>query len=174
MCRLTFKYSALLLFVFFVGIASAQEIDTMVTLAVEPLMLTDTLPENDTLNFEEEPAPDENLNDVFSEKMDSLADTWLIKNSIPTDSLEMHLTDVYPKDLPDSVYIKRLQDIEQVIDLSYNQVVKNFIKLYTEKKRDLSEVIIGLSDYYFPIIEETLDKYDLPLELKYLAIIESA
>ncbi len=174
MRRVTSKYISLLLFIVLSGMVSAQKIDTMVTLAVDPLILTDTLPENDTLLFENEPAPDENLNDVFSEKMDSMANTWLIKNAFPNDSLDVHLARVYPKNLPDSVYIKRLEDIEQVIDLSYNKVVKNFIQLYTEKKRDLSEVIIGLSDYYFPIIEETLDKYDLPLELKYLAIIESA
>ena len=168
------KYISFLLFIFFTEIVTGQEMDSMVTLAVDPLILTDTLPENDTLLFEDEPAPDENLNDVFSEKMDSLADTWFIKKAFPKDSLEMKLVKVYPKNLPDSVYIKRLENIEQVIDLSYNKVVRNFIQLYTEKKRDLSEVIIGLSDYYFPIFEETLDKYDLPLELKYLAIIESA
>ena len=172
--RVIVKNTALLIFVLLAGIVTAQKIDTMVTLSVDPLILTDTLPESDTLLFEDEPVPDENLNDFFSEKMDSMANTWFIKNAFPKDSLEISLAKTYPKDLPDSVYIKRLEDIEQVIDLSYNQVVKNFIKLYTERKRDLSEVIIGLSDYYFPIFEETLDKYDLPLELKYLAIIESA
>lgn len=174
MKRVTSIYISVLFFSFFTGIVSAQKIDTMVTLATAPLDLTDTLPENDTLLFENEPAPDENLNDVFSEKMDSMANTWFIKNAFPSDSLEFSMSKTYPKDLPDSVYIKRLEETEQVIDLSYNQVVKNFIKLYTEKKRGLSEAIIGLSDYYFPIFEETLDKYDLPLELKYLAIIESA
>jgi len=46
--------------------------------------------------------------------------------------------------------------------------------MYTERKRDLVERMIGLSDYYFPIFEEALDRNDLPLELKYLPIIESA
>ena len=174
MLRVTLKH-ILLLFIFISGMASAQKIDTMVTLAADPLLLSDTIPEIDTLLLDKEMVePDENLNDFFSEKMDSMANTWFIKNAYPNDSLEMKLVEVYPKNLPDSVYIKRLEDIEQVIDLSYNKVVRNFIKLYTEKKRDLSEVIIGLSDYYFPFFEETLDKYDLPLELKYLAIIESA
>lgn len=65
-------------------------------------------------------------------------------------------------------------DTEQVIDLSYNKVVRNFIQMYTEKKRNQVEMMLGLSEYYFPIFEETLDKYDLPHELKYLPIIESA
>jgi len=176
MLRVTLKHiSPLLLFIFVNGMISAQNLDSMVTLAADPLVLNDTVPEIDSLLLKEEfVEPDENLNDFFSEKMDSMANTWLIKNAYPNDSLDVKLAKVYPKNLPDSVYIKRLENIDQVIDLSYNKVVRNFIQLYTEKKRDLSEVIIGLSEYYFPIIEETLDKYDLPLELKYVAIIESA
>jgi membrane-bound lytic murein transglycosylase D len=46
--------------------------------------------------------------------------------------------------------------------------------MYTERKRGQVEIMLGLSNYYFPVFEETLDKYDLPLELKYLPIIESA
>lgn len=169
------KYISFVLFIFFTGIVSAQKPDTMATLTANPLLVTDTLPEIDTLLLEDEPVvPDENLNDLFSEKMDSMANGEFIKNAYLNDSMEIKMVDVYPTNLPDSVYIKRLENAEQVIDLSYNKVVKNFIQLYTEKKRDLSEVIIGLSEYYFPIIEETLDKYNLPLELKYLAIIESA
>ncbi len=173
--RLVALYN-ILIFLFIVISSSvfAQEIDTMATLEIDPMSLSDTLPETDSLLFMDEPIPDEDLNDVFAEKMDSLANTWLIRNAFSKDSLEILRVRVYPKDLPDSVYINRLQNIDQAIHLSYNQVVKNFIQLYTERKRGLSEVIIGLSDYYFPIFEETLDRYDMPLELKYLAIIESA
>ena len=175
MMKFLFNKIPILIFIFFFQQIHAQTEDSLlVAVQVDSLLLMDSIPLNDTLLFEEENEPDENLNDVFSEKLDSLAKTWIIENTIDHDSLEFNFSEVYPKDLPDSVYIKRLEESEQVIDLSYNQVVKNFIKLYTEKKRDLTEVILGLSDYYFPIFEETLDKYDLPLELKYLAIIESA
>ena len=76
--------------------------------------------------------------------------------------------------LPDSVYINRLQDIVSPIELSFNGVVKSYIKVYTERRKDKMEEILGLSDYYFPIFEEILDSYNMPVELRMLAVIESA
>lgn len=128
----------------------------------------------DSLLFGAGPVPDEDLNDIFSEKMDSLQNSWYIRNLFHLDRQEVDLTDYFPTNLPDSVYIDRLQEIKQVIDLPYNNVVKNFIKLYTERRRDLVEAMLGLSAYYFPMFEETLDRYNMPLELKYLPVIESA
>ena len=60
------------------------------------------------------------------------------------------------------------------IDFDYNTAVKRHIDYYLNKRRDLLSKALGLSKYYFPIFEEMLDKYNLPYELKYLAIIESA
>ncbi len=118
--------------------------------------------------------PDENLNDIFEEKIDNLIGSWYIKNSFFNDS-NLSAENNFPGEaLPDSVYIQRLQKIDAPIDLSYNKVVRNFIALYTLKRREQVEVMLGLSAYYFPIFEEVLDKYELPLELKYLPIIESA
>jgi len=117
---------------------------------------------------------DEDLSDLFSDKIDSANSTWFIKNAFISDSVEVSLIDTYPKNIPDSVYIRRLQETEQVIDLSYNPAVLSFIKMYTERKREQVERMIGLSEYYFPMFEQILDKYNLPLELKYLPIIESA
>ncbi len=74
----------------------------------------------------------------------------------------------------DSVYYQRLQLIPSPIKLVYNQTVQQYIYLYTNKKRTQVEHMLGLSDYYFPMFEAALDKYNLPLELKYLPIIESA
>lgn len=143
----------------------AQEADTALT-------LDDLKLEADTIGFNELDI-DDMLNNVFSEKMDSMMSSWDIQNRFNFDNSEVRTLN-FPKNLPDSVYINRLKDIEQVVDLSYNKVVNNYIKMYTEKRRDLVEVMLGLSAYYFPIFEETLDKYDMPLEIKYLAIIESA
>ena len=155
----------------------AQEADTTTisfsdTLDVnlpDSVISHDTLAIDTTLSLEKE--IDENLNDIFSAKMDSLTNSWDIQNKFHFDTTEVYLTDSYPRNLPDSIYIKRLQETEAIVDLSYNKVVRNFIKMYTEKRRDQVEVMLGLSAYYFPIFEETLDKYDMPLELKYLAII---
>ncbi len=117
--------------------------------------------------------PDENLNDLFSAKIDSLLNTWYMQNIYSLDGVDT-TTNNHVISIPDSVYIARLQSIESYIDLSYNNTVKNFIELYTQRKRGLTEYILGMSAYYFPIIEEQLDKYNLPMELKYLPIIESA
>lgn len=118
--------------------------------------------------------PDEHVSDIFSEKMDSLANSWYIRNLFHDDFSQYRGVDEFPRNLPDSVYISRLQGIQQVIAMSYNSMVKDVIKFYTEKRRDQVEMMLGLSAYYFPIFEEALDRYNMPLELKYLPVIESA
>lgn len=75
---------------------------------------------------------------------------------------------------PDSVYIERLSRLPSVIALPYNNVVRDCIDLYAERKRNLVRYMLGMADFYFPIIEEVLDKHGLPIELKYLAVVESA
>ena len=118
--------------------------------------------------------PKENLDDIFAEKIDSLFNSWYIKNTFAVDYSKEEFDSTNLVSLPDSVYINRLQAIDSYIDLSYNKTVKNFIELYTQKRRDQVEVMLGLARFYFPMIEKQLDKYNLPMELKYLPIIESA
>ena len=77
-------------------------------------------------------------------------------------------------DLNDSIILRQMAEMQVLFDVSYNHIVKSFIKVYTERKRELTETVLGLSDYYFPMFESELDAADLPLELKYLAVIESA
>jgi membrane-bound lytic murein transglycosylase D len=144
---------------------------------LDTAVVTDTafIKSNDSLIINDLVIPDENLNDIFQAKMDSLVDSWYINNMFQLDTTDSkELPDVYPTNIPDSVYIERLSQAEQVIDLSYNKVVDNFIKLYTEKRRDQVRIMLGLSSIYFPVFEEILDKYEMPLELKYLPVIESA
>ncbi len=82
---------------------------------------------------------------------------------------------VIPK-YPDSVYAKRIAilNAQTPIELVYNKPVKAFIHLYADKRRLLTEKVLGLSELYFPMIEQVLDQFNLPLELKYLAVVESA
>ncbi len=77
---------------------------------------------------------------------------------------------------PDSVYYYRMQrlDVGSPISLVYNQRVRAFIDLYANRKRGTTERVLGLAQMYFPMFEQQLDKYNIPLELKYLAIVESA
>ena len=76
--------------------------------------------------------------------------------------------------LNDSVYIARLSQIPAIMELAYNDIVKRFIELYTVKKRKQVEYMLGAGKYYFPIFEQALDAAGLPIELKYLPVIESA
>lgn len=73
------------------------------------------------------------------------------------------------------IYAQRLEklDAKTPFDLSYNQTIEAFIHLYVSKKRRLSASSLGRSELYFPMFEETLNKHGLPLELKYLAVVES-
>lgn len=77
---------------------------------------------------------------------------------------------------PDWMYQSRLDDLNKQtpINLDYNTQVQAFINVYTIKRRDHLANIIGRSEMYFPLFEEYLAKYNLPLELKYLAVVESA
>jgi len=76
----------------------------------------------------------------------------------------------------DSVYMERIEALarETTIPLTFNTHVKSFIELYANRLRNQSSRMLGLSYVYFPMFEELLDKYNLPLELKYLAMVESA
>ena len=82
----------------------------------------------------------------------------------------------YVPTFPDSVYADRIAKLREqtTIDLVYNKHVKSFIDVYAVKKRDHICRILGLADIYFPMFEEILDKYNMPLEIKYLAVVESA
>lgn len=74
----------------------------------------------------------------------------------------------------DSLYLARLDSLQSAIPLSYNDIVRNFIELYVVKKRLQVANMLGLGEYYFPFFEEALDAECMPLELKYLPVIESA
>ena len=74
----------------------------------------------------------------------------------------------------DSVYIRRLSALPSAVPIQFNPAVKQCIKLYTEERRRLVRYMLSLADLYFPQIEETLDRHNLPIELKYLTIVESA
>jgi len=81
---------------------------------------------------------------------------------------------VLSSDIPDSVYIDRLRRMNSYIKLPYNDIIRNYLIAYTQKHSQKMATVLGLADYYMPLFEEILDKYNLPLELKAMAIIESA
>jgi membrane-bound lytic murein transglycosylase D len=131
---------------------------------------------NDSISF--------NKNQEFAESSfiyninnaDSLYNDWKLKQTSNLSELKKESVNklLENKEYPDSVIIERLSRIPSVVNLTYNKIVKAHMKVYLQKKREMSETILGLTEYYFPIIEPILDKYKLPYELKYMAIIESA
>lgn len=74
----------------------------------------------------------------------------------------------------DSVYIDRLSRMPTVIEMPYNEIVRKFIDMYATRLRTQVSFMLSACNFYMPIFEKALDAYDLPLELKYLPIIESA
>ncbi len=78
------------------------------------------------------------------------------------------------RDYPKEVYIERLSRLPNVMEMPYNEIVQKFIDRYTGRLRHSVSYMLGASNFYIPIFEEALEAYGLPLELKYLPVIESA
>jgi len=74
----------------------------------------------------------------------------------------------------DTVYLKRLHRMPTEMELSFNSVVKSHIEMYANRRREQVSYMLALGDYYFPMFEQALDRQGMPLELKYLPVIESA
>lgn len=108
--------------------------------------------------------------------MDSLLNVWYVKRDLASqNSVLSKLTDDTTKyDNNDSLIFKRLSAIETPIQVAYNDKVKRFIELYSVQRQRSSSVILGLAQYYYPWMKAIFDKYDLPEELVYITIIESA
>lgn len=119
----------------------------------------------------------------FSMNIDSMLNLWHVKYSLSNETSYLNTEDTSIiegseyNELPrfsDSIYIEKLNNISSLVSLPYNEKVRAFIEAYTLKHRKRVEIMLGLTEYYFPMFEEILDSYDMPLELKYLAVIESA
>lgn len=74
----------------------------------------------------------------------------------------------------DEELIQRLKSIPTVIEMPFNSVVRAYIDMYTGRKRSLVESMLGMSLYYMPIFEQAIEREGIPIELKYLPVIESA
>lgn len=112
------------------------------------------------------------LPEGMSSDIDELLHEWNVKNYLtPNENCESS------KDNPEfdkDTYINRLSRLPNVIEMPYNEVVHKFIDHYCTKLRRSVSFMLGASNFYTPIFEEALESYQLPLELKYLPVIESA
>ena len=104
--------------------------------------------------------------------LDSLLNLYMAKTYLdePADCNMRDVNPVYSKE----DYIDRLSRLPNVMEMVYNDVVQKFIDRYSGRLRHSISYMLGASNFYMPIFEEALEAYQLPLELKYLPIIESA
>ena len=133
----------------------------------------------DTIKVEPKPAPRiDTLHLAHSPaEVDSLVEAWTVLHQAQS---EKSFFDTYAGDddttenTPvDSLYKQRLLDMVSPVHLPYNYIVRNFINQYLNGRWSSLSSVLALSKYYFPIIEEELHAAGLPLELRYLPIIES-
>ncbi len=112
------------------------------------------------------------LDSLYSERINQLE---FAKPLLPKNIRTQSETDSISLD-DETTFKTRLArlDTESPFDLVYNEHVKSFIKLYAYRKRDAVSRMMGISQLYYPIFEEVMDRYNLPIELKHLAVIESA
>lgn len=108
--------------------------------------------------------------DDISNSLDYLMHNWMVSQIADYDCDSVD----FPKNLPDSIIKLRLKMMPCIMEMPYNNYIRSFIDLYTVKKRRQMSFMLGMSDYYFRIFEQVLEKNKLPLELKYLPVIESA
>ena len=109
--------------------------------------------------------------EVLDENVRALLQSWHAKYFSQSDPYCIDHDENAP--VPDSIYRDRLSRMPTIIPMEYNPIVRNCISIYADRRRELVRYVMGMADLYFPLFEQVLDQYDLPLELKYLAIIES-
>jgi membrane-bound lytic murein transglycosylase D len=126
--------------------------------------------------YEEKSAAGLNPEDYTAEVSDSLLNIWYTHKMASYEEIETYDMDSvrFQSNVPDSVYIDRIRKMNSFISLPYNDIVKNYIILYSEKMPTKMAHMLGLCQYYMPIFEEIFIKYDIPQELKAMAVIESA
>lgn len=111
-----------------------------------------------------------------SEVSDSLLSLWYVQKQMADIDMGIEADDSirFSSNVPDSVYIARIKEMNSFITLPYNDIVKGYIIKYSEKMTGAMEKILGLCEYYMPIFQEVFDRYNMPEELRAMAIIESA
>jgi membrane-bound lytic murein transglycosylase D len=132
------------------------------------LLLTNLYAINDTIILKSE---------IYTEKisadLDSLVNSWYVRLAMEG-HIDDFISDSVGIEYPDTVYKERIGKIYSLMKLPYNSIIRNHIHVYTIKQRKQFSAVLGLSNYYFPRIEDIFDSYGLPAELKYMAVIESA
>ena len=108
----------------------------------------------------------------MTEELDSTTQIYKAKNYLTRDP-NCNMPDVN-RTYTEEVYKQRLRKLPTIIEMPYNDIVQKFIDRYSGELRHSVAYMLGAQNFYIPVFEEALEAYDLPLELKYLPVIESA
>jgi membrane-bound lytic murein transglycosylase D len=163
----------LTLFLFVALKANAVSVSDTI-LKAKAVSVSDTILKSKTVS-----APDtiirksEVNSEQVSDDLDSLVNNWYVRLALQNKKF-MQGPDSIGVVFPDTVYRDRLASINSIVNLPYNSIIRSNIDVYTLKQRQKFCAVLGLSEYYFPMVEDIFDLYGLPTELKYMAVIESA
>ncbi len=120
------------------------------------------------------------VNNELASRVDSL---WMkeltsldLYNTITGDIEKVNIDAAVDYELPTELLKERLaaMDAKSPFNIEYNQGLENIIKSFLKNRKKSFERLMGVSEYYFPLFEEALAKQNVPLEIKYLAVVESA
>ena len=139
-----------------------EEIDTLFVPIEDEISVIDKQGNPELIEFPE----------AMTYDLDSLLNLYMSKTylSMPGDC---QMTDKNPEYTPEE-YIERLRRLPTIMEMGYNEVVQRFIDRYMARLRHSVSYMLGASNFYIPLFEEALEAYQVPLELKYLPVIESA
>lgn len=140
----------------------------------EETVVDDDIDEDDELTVTDQEGNEEVIDfpEAMTYDLDSLMNLYMAKTYLDADA-DCRTTDENPT-FSREEYIERLRRLPTVMEMAYNDVVQQFIDRYSGRLRRSVSLMLGASNFYMPIFEEALEAYDMPLELKYLPIIESA
>ncbi len=133
----------------------------------------DVIPTEDEISVTDKAGNEEIIDfpEAMTYDLDSLLNLYMSKNYLSPGDCEMkNENPTYPKE----VYIERLSRMPTAMEMAYNDIVQRFIDRYAGRLRYSVSYLLGAANFYMPIFEEALESYQIPLELKYLPIIESA
>ena len=139
-----------------------EEIDTLFVPIEDEISVLDKQGNEELIEFPE----------AMTYNLDSLLSLYMSKNylSMPGDC---QMKDENPVFTPEE-YIERLRRMPTIMEMGYNDIVQRFIDRYMGRLRHSVSFMLGAANFYVPIFEEALEAYQVPLELKYLPVIESA
>lgn len=149
------------LFIVTLLVVSASSLQAQVVDDDTEITVTNEKGENETFDLPE----------AMTSEIDSLLHLYNTKTYLKRDA-DCNLPNVNKTYEPD-VYKDRLRRLPTIMEMPYNNVVQKFIDRYSNELRNAVGIMLGASNFYMPIFEQALETYSLPLELKYLPVIES-